>query len=144
MKYVIIVIIILIYSILVFIAGWSIRGNEQVIIEKRDTVLLTVPQEPIVIKAKPIIKYIKDTVILTKPFVAKLDTIYKHDTIKVSYEYPANIMDIIMKLRPDTVIQYTITQERIKERSIYIDVLTHIGATAVGLGVGYTLGKVTK
>lgn len=131
----------MIYSILVFIAGWSIRGNEQVIIEKRDTVRLTVPQEPIVIKAKPIIKYIKDTVILTKPFVAKLDTIYKHDTIKVSYEYPANVMDILMKKRPDTVIQYTLTREIYKQRSIYVDVLTHLGATVVGLGIGWMLSK---
>jgi len=119
-------------SILFFKPKTQIIENERII---RDTIL--VDKEPIMINTKPKIIYKKDTILLTKPFTVKLDTIIKFDTVKVYYEYPENDLSIVVKRKPDTLITNTIIITNFKEikRPLYIDILTHTGTFLLG----YTL-----
>lgn len=65
---------------------------------------ITVQPAPIVIeKVRPKLIYKRDTIIRTTPFVATVDTVYKRDTIMVSYSYPENEMNMAIRLATDTV-----------------------------------------
>mgnify|MGYP000110392403 CR=1 FL=1 len=72
----------------------------------RDTITIVKPKEPIIAKEIiPKIIYRKDTVLITKPFEAKIDTIIKHDTILISYKFPENRFSYAFKPKPDTISQ---------------------------------------
>ena len=65
---------------------------------------ITVQPAPIVIeKVRAKLIYKRDTIIKTAPFVATVDTVYKRDTIMVSYSYPENEMNMAIRLATDTV-----------------------------------------
>jgi hypothetical protein len=84
-----------------------------------DTVFIVKPAEPIVVeKVRTKIVYTKDTLIVTKPFIASFDTIIRHDTIRMSYSYPENSMSLFLNPKPDTSsIRYiTIFKEITKEK----------------------------
>lgn len=107
---------------------------------KYDTTFIEKENPPIILeKVVPKIIYKSDTVIETRPFTASIDTVIVQDTIKVAYDFPENKMDIDIRLRPDSVIQrtVTITKFQYEKRAWWIDVLTHAGA----FGIGYILTK---
>ncbi len=75
----------------------------------RDTIVQVVTPEPIIIeKVKTKIRYHRDTIIQTKPFIASLDTIVKHDTIKCYYAFPDNLLSLHIAQTEDTIITHQI------------------------------------
>lgn len=109
-------------------------------IVKNDTVF--VYQEPIVIKDKiASIKYVRDTFIITKPFEARIDTIIKFDTVFAMYRYPENMFDLVIRTKPDTTLKekVIITNTIVKERPLWIDILSHTGAVLGGFYIGKSL-----
>jgi len=144
-KYIFGLILLIIALLLCFLLGRSSKNCNDTVqtVLKRDTVIIVKQSEPIVIeKAKTRIVYTKDTVLLTKPFVAIIDTIVKKDTVFAKFEYPLNSFDLWIKRKPDsTMIQtITITKEVIKERPWW-------EASAYTLGgavLGFVLGKSIK
>lgn len=142
--------IILLMIVLFFLGRWTapikVEYKDKPLIDYRvetkvDTVWIK--QAPIYIQGKGVVIIDtvnqKDTVYMTKPFVARLDTIYK-DTISVKYAYPLNRFDLSIRFKSDSIIRetqtITITKEKLIERAWWVDVLTHVGAGAVGYGVG--------
>ncbi len=109
----------------------------------RDTVYKVIKPEPIIIeKVKTKIRYLKDTVILTKPFIASLDTIVKHDTIKCYYTFPENLLSMHIARSQDTLITHTInfSQNTIKKSPWWYDPLLLFG----GFVTGYTIKSMEK
>jgi hypothetical protein len=101
--------------------------------------VLVKQSDPIVIeKAKTKLVYKNDTVILTKPFVALIDTIIKTDTVFASYDFPDNNFNLLIKRKPDsTIVQtITITKEVMKERSWWETPAYILGGTVVGFVIG--------
>lgn len=130
-----------------FFVGRCTKEPEKVIERKteivRDTIINTVQQPPIIIyKAKPVIEYQTDydTVIITKPFIAKIDTVIIRDTVHAEYVFPQNTFSMILKRKPDSVVtfrEYVIKTEYIK------DAWWEKPAWATGgILLGYLLGKV--
>lgn len=106
---------------------------------KVDTLIKIIPQKEIkIVEAKPRIKYIRDTLILTPPFIAEVDTVVQRDTIYASFQFPENLMSINFKTARDSIKIPQITVERMnQERNWY-----EIGAAAVGgIILGIILGK---
>lgn len=70
---------------------------------------ITVIPEPIIIeKIVPKLVYKSDTVIVTQPFTAIVDTVFRTDTIRVRYDYPENEMKLAIRMATDTVYQQKI------------------------------------
>ena len=87
------------------------------VIVKRDTVLKTVNPQPLILeKVKTKIIKTRDTIIITKPFKAVVDTIIKRDTVFAKFEYPENLFSLSIKSKPDTIKTYSIIFRGIKER----------------------------
>ncbi len=148
MKDYVLIIVILIGLVLAFLLGRHFTPPDVVVAYQTDTLTIidtiAVPSEPIIIeKAVPKIKYLKDTIIQTQPFIATLDTITRNDTIKASYQFPENYFDISIRKQPDTIRTKTImvtntkTETKVEKREWWLDVLTHLGA----FGLGFLLGK---
>ncbi len=103
------------------------------------------PADPLELnKAKAKIVYIKeiDTLIVTKPFVASVDTIIRKDTVFVSYNLLDNTFDFHLKPHPDSLrIQtITITTEKLKETPWWETTLYALS----GFAVGAIAGKIVK
>lgn len=115
------------------------NNNQISIVNRIDTVVKIIPQKEIkIVEAKPKIKYIRDTLIQTSPFVVVLDTIIQRDTIFASYQFPENIVSLNLRGSSDTIKVPQIVFERQKiERNWY-----EIGAAvAGGFILGLILGK---
>lgn len=144
-KYIFGLILLIIALLLCFLLGRSSKNCNEAVqtVLKRDTIVIVKQSDPIVIeKAKTKIVYTRDTVILTKPFVATIDTIVKKDTVFAKFKYPLNSFDLWIKRKPDsTLIQIiTITKEVVRERPWW-------EASAYTLGgavIGFVLGKSFK
>jgi hypothetical protein len=76
--------------------------NETII--ARDTITSVIENKPMIIKQKKmkVIETKLDTMIYTNPFKIELDTAIDHDTVKLSYSYPANLLDLEIRKRPDS------------------------------------------
>lgn len=109
-------------------------------IEKRDTVYQIIQNKPIeIIKHQAKIVIQKDTIIQTKPFIAELDTILAKDTIKMSYQFPDNLISLQIKQSADTLLQEKITihsKEFIDNSKWWEKPLVGIAAFTVGIFVG--------
>ncbi len=82
---------------------------------KRDTIVKLVERNPTIIdKKRASINIRKDTLIQTKPFTAKIDTIYKYDTISLSYDFPENTFSMTYSHKQDTI--RTIQEKQIIEK----------------------------
>lgn len=144
-KYLIIIIACIIcfvcYNYYFYNQNRKIINPEQIII--RDTIIKTIPSKPIVInKVKTKIKYIKDTIITTKPFIAIIDTIYKTDTIKIEYEFPENLLSLRIYKQPDTTKIERITQiNTSKQKSYWWEIPAYICSGAL---LGFLLSKINK
>lgn len=110
-------IIIFFICVISFIAGYFTgsarygeKFSENIIV--RDTIVKTVPREPLIItKIRPEIRYKYDTIIRVKPFTAIADTIVKYDTIFAKYDFPEHLFSFNIKTKEDTfripkIIQY--------------------------------------
>jgi hypothetical protein len=110
----------------------------------RDTIIKEIKLPPVrIVKAKPIIKVIKDTVIETKPFIASLDTIAKYDTVKMQYEFPENYFSLEVMRKPDsvrleklTVIEKTTQDSNWWEKPAYFT-----GGALLGILIGLIITK---
>ncbi len=92
--------------ILGFILAQFIHPNAQIITQPeliRDTITFIKPSKPIIMeKIIPKIIYRKDTLIVTKSFTAKIDTVIKLDTILIEYKFPENRFSFAYKPKIDT------------------------------------------
>jgi hypothetical protein len=83
------------------------------IIWKSDTIMKVLPQKIVEIRnAKPKIIYLKDTIIETQPFIAKLDTIIRRDTIWAEYVFPENSFSLGYRSQSDSLLQITNTMTK--------------------------------
>ena len=73
-------------------------------------------------------------------FKSSIDTILRQDTIKVSYEYPNNVFELLVRKKPDSI--RTITEIHLKEvekvEAWYIKPSIFLG----GVLIGYVGGKI--
>ncbi len=69
-----------------------------------DTIVKTIEAKPIVVeKVKTKVKYIRDTIICEKPFVAELDTISSGDTIVAQFYFPEKEISLRITRAADTL-----------------------------------------
>ncbi|MCX6148342.1 MAG: hypothetical protein NTW25_13995 [Candidatus Kapabacteria bacterium] len=140
MKNTLIIIIILLFIALIYLFNESNNKdiNNQII--KRDTVLKYIEHKPINVNNKKAkIKYIKDTIISTKPYEASLDTIINKDTISLSYIYPDNIFNLNINKSIDTLkCEREIITNNNNKDSNWFDIAI---ASISGIILGYILGK---
>ncbi len=88
-------------------------------------------------QAKPKIKYIRDTIITTKPFIAQIDTIVKKDTVQIFYTYPENLLSMKINQTNDSTMIIKQIDYREKERSWWETPALIIS----GILVGYIITK---
>jgi hypothetical protein len=76
-------------------------------------------------------------VIKTFPFIAKVDTVIKRDTIKAKFEYPQNLFSLRISSPADTLaLQKMIITEMIKVEKPWWETPAYIAAGTV---LGYIL-----
>jgi hypothetical protein len=106
---------------------------------KTDTAYIVKKSEPIIMtKFIPKLIYKSDTVIVTKPFTAIVDTIILKDTVKARYDFPENSFDLFIKRKPDSLMvqTVTITKEVMRDRSWWETPAYILGGTVAGLLIG--------
>lgn len=121
---------------------------KEVAVVKYDTVYSVERYEPTIINKATATFTItkKDTVIKTAPFIATLDTIVMRDTIKVDYSFPQNYFNLKYLRHLDSI--RVINKETIKfeivkvERPLWLDIVSHSGAGAVGGLIGFGIGRI--
>lgn len=81
-----------------------------------------------------------DTLIVTPPFVARLDTVVVRDTIRVDYAFPQHTFNVALRRAADSIrVEWrtvTITEITHERRPWLMDALTHFGAGAIGYAAG--------
>lgn len=106
---------------------------------KIDTIVKIVPQKEIkIVEARPRIRYVRDTIIVTKPFIAQLDTIIQRDTIFASFQFPDNTMSINLRTSNDSIRIPQITIEKTKYEQNWYELAAALGG---GFILGLILGK---
>jgi hypothetical protein len=81
------------------------NANQYPIAQKTDTIIIFKEAKKISMDSVKLkIKFIRDTVIITKPFIANIDTILKHDTISIAYHYPENFLSMKLTQKPDSTL----------------------------------------
>lgn len=117
---------------------------QKVEIEKRDTIYKIIQKEPIeIVRTKPKLRIVRDTVIQSPEFIVVLDTVIRRDTIRAEYEFPQNLLSLQIRQSPDSLMQERITI-RAKE---YIDRTKWWEKPLIaiaGIVVGIVVGKITK
>jgi len=132
--------LIILIAILLF---FLFTSNETQKIEKKifkfDTTIIYKPQPIIIEKIIPKIKYKRDTIITTKPFVARVDTVIKYDTIKIEYHFPENNLDFSINRNFDTikVEKYLFNDIKTEDNEWYINYIGFL----VGFASGYIIFK---
>lgn len=105
-----------------------------------DTIEVIKPVEKIVIqKAKPKIKYVRDTIVVAQPFIAQLDTIVHSDTISAKFLFPQNIFDIEIAHKADTFRLPQIVVSHKNQSNHPFDKFTPF---VVGVALGFLIGKI--
>ncbi|OGU40532.1 MAG: hypothetical protein A2X61_13660 [Ignavibacteria bacterium GWB2_35_12] len=110
----------------------------------RDTVIKEIKLPPVrIVKAKPVIKIIRDTVIETKPFVASLDTIAKDDTVKMQYEFPENYFSLEVMRKPDSVKfeKLTVIEKTTQDGNWWEKPSYFTGGALIGIIIGLIISK---
>lgn len=135
--------IILFTLVLVVIIYFTLQDNfidkHNFVVRKVDTIIKIIPQKEIkIVEAKPKIQYIRDTIIQTQPFVARLDTILLRDTIYAQYQFPENLMSINIRTSGDSIRLPQITVERTKQERKWYELATAFGG---GIILGLLIGK---
>lgn len=110
---------------------------------KFDTLYKYIEIEKPTIRFKEVakIQYIQDTLYLTNPFIATLDTVLDLDTINVNYTFPANLFELKLAFKKDSIktneIYVTRYETKVVERPMWLDILSHTGASLFGFSIGY-------
>ncbi|MCL5990639.1 MAG: hypothetical protein M1419_00870 [Bacteroidetes bacterium] len=110
----------------------------------RDTIIKEIKLPPVkIVKAKPVIKIIRDTIIETKPFIAALDTIAKDDTVKIQYEFPENNLSLEVTRKPDSVRleKLTVIETAIQDCNRWEKPAYFTGGTLLGIIIGLIITK---
>ncbi len=104
-----------------------------------DTVIRTINRKPIIInKVKTKIIHTRDTVIITRPFVALLDTILRRDTVSAKFQYPENLFSVAIRNSPDSIaIEQVSIYKTIEKERPWWEVPAYILG---GVATGYLLG----
>lgn len=68
-----------------------------------DTIYIEKVRPELQIKTKLKIKYIDTNEIKTKAFAAELDTVVNRDTIKLTYYYPGNNLNLLLRSAKDSI-----------------------------------------
>ncbi len=112
--------------------------KQDYVVHKIDTIIKIIPQKEIkIVEAKPKIKFILDTIIQTKPFVATIDTVIVRDTLYAQFMFPDNLMSINVRRSSDSVLLPQITIEKTKyERNWYETAAAFGGGLILGLIIG--------
>jgi hypothetical protein len=107
----------------------------------RDTIIKTIPSEPIILeKVKMKIVYRADTIIQTAPFTASIDTIIVKDTLNAVYKFPENLFSLSLRMPQDTI--KTIYQVSVPVvKCVWYDKLLYFGAGALSGGLIVTIIK---
>ncbi len=124
--------------------GFTIYKHMKDIITLHDTVVHVIKQEPLRLhKIKAKIEKKSDSVFETSPFVARLDTLTGKDTIKASYEFPANLFSLEVNRQPDSIKVEKLTKiETVKEEKPWWENAGWFtGGTVVGIIVGLIISK---
>lgn len=121
------------------------RGTQIV----HDTVTHVVPGERVYVEGPARVRYVRDTVRIngtvvehdtvytTAPFVATLDTLINQDTISLAYRFPQHAFAIDLRSAPDTLrVPMPVRIIEDHKRPVWLDVLTHVGAAALGYAIG--------
>lgn len=140
-------------AIIILLYLYLTKSPKEIYVEsiKHDTTYVTVEQPPIIIEKSPgkikHTKYIYDTVVVNDSvfiyrdpeFVSKLDSVIQNDTVMISYYYPANLFDVNIRKKQDTLkyIYKEIMVSQKEEESIWTKSLYILG----GLVIGYLIGK---
>ena len=106
--------------ILSFYSGYNFRKDNLIIENKIDTIF-ELKIDTLFIEKKAKIIYKKDTIILTKPFNAEIDTTIKNNLIKINYSFPENIIKFNL-IRHDSLItlhKIKLIKENKKECFLY-------------------------
>ncbi len=137
------IILILLVILFSFFAGYYC--NENIIyrnINKTviDTMFIEKYSVPIIIKEiQPKLLFRSDTIIVTAPFVAQVDTIYKCDTIRIDYRFPENIMNLEIFPKPDSIeIRNIYITKEICKSNNWWEIPSSILS---GVIMGYIIGK---
>lgn len=131
--------IILALILVIILQSFKSKKFPDVELLKVDTVEIVKVVEKVEIrKAKPKIIYKHDTIYQTKGFVAHLDTIIQKDTIKASYEFPENYLDLQIMRSSDTFRLPSFRFTLQKEKKTWLD---YAPAFIIGTVVGFVLGK---
>lgn len=107
-----------------------------------DTVMQIVQRPPLILRSRATDTVYRDTghTYTTAAFEAKLDTIVGRDTLAVGFEWPAYTFSVALRSAADSVrVEHrtvTITNTVVERRSLWLDILTHTGAAAIGYVVG--------
>ncbi len=131
-----------------FAASYLFFGNNRFetdpeVIEIRDTVVEFKPSEPIVVeKIKAEIRYKTDTIIQTKPFVARIDTVALRDTIIAEYEFPENTMSLAIYSPPDSTKHFrTAVIRTVKKEAPWWEAPAYV---ACGAALGFIISSISK
>jgi hypothetical protein len=131
------------------ILGWVLKpcpcDQKPVAAEIRiDTVTKVIEHEPLLVTAPAVVRFVRDTIthtdtiIQTRPFVARLDTVVRRDTLGVEYRFPQHTFAVLLRQAPDS-IRYetrTLTLTSYERRAWWLDALTHVGAASLGYAIG--------
>lgn len=131
MKTLDIIIIAIIVAILTILVNRT--DKDEIPIEiKRDTITKIIERKPTIIdKRQASIRIKKDSLIQTKPFIARIDTQYKLDTISLTYDYPENTFSMTYTHKPDTTTTIREKQIAEKEQSWYEKPLYILSGAAI-------------
>ena len=111
-------IVIIIFVLLLlgsFLAGRytkePVKEIQTKLVEKRDTTYIIKQRDSTVVKQAPADVYyyidtlhLKDTIFLSKAFIARLDTIIKKDTIYTAFYFPQQKFDFSIRYKPDSTV----------------------------------------
>lgn len=149
----VLIIVIIILMLLISFISYN-EGKMRGVIKLRDTIeTIIYKRDTIELSGEASIKYINklqkiyirdtismiDTVIHIYPFDSKIDTILNNDTIKINYSYPANIFDLSVRYRLDSIVTQEILNNPIpepKETNYKYFIGAGLGATLILLILG--------
>ena len=89
-----------------------------------DTAVIDIKFDTIYFEAEPEIIYRQDTLILTPPFSALIDTVIEKDTVRIRYAFPENSATVTVREHADTVYSQIKTikkTEVIREETSYFE-----------------------
>lgn len=116
----------------------SIPAAGRSVIE-RDTVVKLIKSEPVIIeKIKPEIHYLRDTIIETKPFIARIDTVILRDTVMAEYIFPQNLLSMKLSRGSDSLrVEQLNSVEYLEDEKEWWELPAYVLA---GVILGFLLG----